>query len=102
MYGSTERTDVVKREHFWLRVDRRLIGLLRWVDCDILAQDFNRIDRIFISLKYIFFSESLTVKNSEVKRVWPEAISRWVTDGKSSLVRTSKYKKCAEKTSDGL
>jgi hypothetical protein len=35
--------------------------------CDILAQDFNRIDRILISARYTFFFVSLTEKNFEVK-----------------------------------
>jgi hypothetical protein len=30
--------------------------------------------------KYTFFFESPTIKNFEVKRAWPEAISEWVTD----------------------
>jgi hypothetical protein len=36
---------------------------------DIQAQGFNRIDTILISLMYTFFSERLTIKNSEVKHV---------------------------------
>jgi hypothetical protein len=40
----------------------------------------NRIDRILIPSRYTFFSESSTVKNSRVKRVWLGAISGWVTD----------------------
>jgi hypothetical protein len=46
----------------------RDIGLLRGVDCDIMAQCFSRIYRIVIPLRYTFFSRNLTVKNSEVKR----------------------------------
>jgi hypothetical protein len=42
------------------------VDLLRGVDCDILTQGFNRIDRILIPLSYTFFSVSPTVKNSEV------------------------------------
>jgi hypothetical protein len=32
----------------------------------------NRIDIILIPLRYTFFSESPTIKNSEIKRVWSE------------------------------
>jgi hypothetical protein len=32
------------------------------VDCDILAQDFNRIDRILIPPSNTFFSESTPAK----------------------------------------
>jgi hypothetical protein len=32
------------------------------------------IDRILIPARYIFFSESSTVKNFEVKHTWPGAI----------------------------
>jgi hypothetical protein len=56
------------------------VGLLRGVDCDILTQGFNRIDRIFISPRYTFFSGSPHAKNSVVKRAWSEAILEWVTD----------------------
>jgi hypothetical protein len=43
-----------------------LLGL--GVDCDIMAQGLNRIDRILIPPRYTFFSTSTTEKNSEVKR----------------------------------
>jgi hypothetical protein len=38
------------------------------------------IDTILIPLRYIFLFESSTEKNSGVMRVWPGAISGWVTD----------------------
>jgi hypothetical protein len=38
------------------------------------------IDKIFIPPRYTFFSGSPPVKNSEVKRAWPRAISVWVID----------------------
>jgi hypothetical protein len=44
------------------------IGLLRGVDCENLAQDFNSIDRILIPPRYTFFFGSQTTKNSGVKR----------------------------------
>jgi hypothetical protein len=55
------------------------VGLLRGVDCEILAQGFNRIDRILILPRYTFFFGSPPAKNSGVKRAWPGAISGWVT-----------------------
>jgi hypothetical protein len=42
--------------------------------CDILAQVFNRIDRIVISTRYTFFFESSCLRNLEVKGAWPIAI----------------------------
>jgi hypothetical protein len=50
--------------------------------CDILAQDFNRTDRILIPPRYTFFFGSLATKNLEVKRAWPEVMSGWVIDRK--------------------
>jgi hypothetical protein len=41
----------------------------------MLAQGFNRIDKILIPPRYTFFSERPTIKNSGVKRAWLEAIS---------------------------
>jgi hypothetical protein len=43
--------------------------------CDILAQGFNKINRIPISSRYIFFSKNLIVKSFRVKYVWSEIIS---------------------------
>jgi hypothetical protein len=68
MYASTGRTNVTKRERFWLGVDRQGRRSSRGVDCDIMAQGHNRIDRILIPPRYTFFSTSPTEKNSEVKR----------------------------------
>jgi hypothetical protein len=78
MYASTGRTDVAKRERSWLGVDRRGCQSSKGVDCDILAQVFNRIDRILIPQKYTIFSRSPTAKNSRVKHAWPGAILGWV------------------------
>jgi hypothetical protein len=33
----------------------RDVGLLRWVNCDILAQGLIGFDRIIIPLRYTFF-----------------------------------------------
>jgi hypothetical protein len=43
-------------------------------------QGYKLVDRILITLRYTFFSRSLTIKNSGVKRAWPIAILGWVTD----------------------
>jgi hypothetical protein len=45
----------------------------------------NRIDRILIPLRYIFFFVSPPANNSEVKHTWPGAILGWVTDRKVFL-----------------
>jgi hypothetical protein len=50
----------------------------RVVNCDILTQCFNKIDRILMSSMYIFFFGSPPTKNSEVKHVLSEIISGWV------------------------
>ena len=57
------------------------VGLLRGVDCHILAPGMgypgprlNRINRVIISIRCIFFFGSLSRKNFQVKRVWLGAI----------------------------
>jgi hypothetical protein len=50
------------------------------VDCDILAQGFNRIDRILIPSRYTFFFGSPIAKKFRVNRAWSGAILEWVTD----------------------
>jgi hypothetical protein len=57
------------------------VGLLRGVDCDILAPGMgcpgprlNRINRVIISTRCIFFFGSLSRKNLQVKRAWLGAI----------------------------
>jgi hypothetical protein len=57
------------------------VGLLRGVDCDILAPGMgcpgprlNRINRVIISTRCIFFFRSLPRKNLQVKRAWLGAI----------------------------
>jgi hypothetical protein len=74
--------------HTWLRGDvPRLgltnedVGLLRWVDCDILAPGMgypgprlNRNNRVPISTRCIFFFGSLSRKNIQVKSAWLGAI----------------------------
>jgi hypothetical protein len=57
----------------WLGFDRRGRRSSKGVDYDIMAQGFNRIDRIFIPLMYTFFFGSPRVKNSGVKHAWSRA-----------------------------
>jgi hypothetical protein len=53
------------------------VGLLRGVDCDILAPGMviswprlNRTNRVSIPTRCIFFFGSLSRKNLQVKRAW--------------------------------
>jgi hypothetical protein len=78
MYASTGCMDMARRGHSWLGLTDGVAGHLGGVDCEILAQDFNRIDRIFIPPRYTIHSRSPTAKNSGVKRAWPGAISGWL------------------------
>jgi hypothetical protein len=57
------------------------VGLLRGVNCDMLApgmgypgRRLNKINRVIISTRCIFFFESLSRKNLQVKRAWLGAI----------------------------
>ena len=57
------------------------VGLLRGVDCDILAPRMgcpgprlNRINSVIIPTRCIFFFGSLSRKNLQVKRAWLGAI----------------------------
>jgi hypothetical protein len=57
------------------------VGLLRGVDCNILAPRMgcpgprlNRINSVIIPTRCIFFFESLSRKNLHVKRAWLGAI----------------------------
>jgi hypothetical protein len=57
------------------------VGLLRGVDCDILAPRMgcpgprlNRINSVIIPTRCIFFFGSLSRKNLQVKRAWHGAI----------------------------
>jgi hypothetical protein len=59
--------DVELNVQMWLRgnvsslclTDRDVVLLRKWI-----VLNFNRIDRIFISPRYIFFLENSTAKNS--------------------------------------
>jgi hypothetical protein len=50
--------NVAKRGCSWLKADQRGCKFSKGVDCDILAQGFNRIDRILIPPRYDFFPEA--------------------------------------------
>jgi hypothetical protein len=58
---------MAKRGCSWLGVDRLGRRSSKRVNCDILSQSLNRIDRILVPQNYTFFSGSPTEKNSEVK-----------------------------------
>jgi hypothetical protein len=57
-YASIGCMDVAKRGRSWLKADQRGRRFSKGVDCDILAQGFNRIDRILIPPRYDFFPEA--------------------------------------------
>jgi hypothetical protein len=80
-YDDTRHTDVAKRGVPGLGLTDEDVGLLRGVDCDILAPGMgypgprlNRINRVIISTRCIFFFGSLSRKNLQVKRAWLRAI----------------------------
>jgi hypothetical protein len=80
-YDDTRHTDVAKRGVPGLGLTDEDVGLLRGVDCDILAPGMgypgprlNRINRVIISTRCIFFFGSLSRKNLQVKRAWLGAI----------------------------
>ena len=68
----------------------------------VVIASLNRDDRLLISIRNSFFSESPFGQNSKVKRAQPGVVLGWVTDWEvapgCSRVRT----KCAEKTSIDL
>jgi hypothetical protein len=72
-------TDMAKREGSWIGVDRRRHRSSKGggVDCDILTPGMgypgprlNRINRVSITTRCIFFFESLSRKNLQVKCAW--------------------------------
>jgi hypothetical protein len=80
-YDDTRHTDVAKRRGSWIGIDRRERRSSKGVDCDILAPGMgypgpriNRINRVIISTRCIFFFGSLSRKNLQVKRAWLGAI----------------------------
>jgi hypothetical protein len=80
-YDDTRHTDVAKRGGSWIGVDRRGRRSSKGVDCDILAPGMgypgprlNRLNRVIISIRCIFFFGSLSRKNLQVKRALLGAI----------------------------
>jgi hypothetical protein len=73
---------MVKRGRSWLGVDRRRRRSSKGVDCDILTQDLIGLIKYSYHQGISSFVRSPPVKNSEVKRAWPGAILRWVTNRK--------------------
>jgi hypothetical protein len=72
-YDDTRHTDVAKRGGSWIGVDRRGHRSSKGVDCDILAPwmgypspRLNRINRVFIPIRCIFFFGSLSRKFSRL------------------------------------
>jgi hypothetical protein len=76
-----------------IAAQRTDVGLLRWVDCDILAQGLIGLIEYSYHQGIASFLEaqlkrtlglsvlgSPTEKNSRVKGAWPKVISGWVTD----------------------
>jgi hypothetical protein len=58
---------MAKKGCFWLGIVQHGHRSSKGVDCDILTQYFNMIDRILIPPRYTFFSESPYMKDSCVK-----------------------------------
>jgi hypothetical protein len=80
-YDDTRHTEVAKRGGSWIGVDRRGCRSSKGVDCDILAPGMgysgprlNRINRVIISIRCIFFFGNLSRKNLQVKRAQLRAI----------------------------
>jgi hypothetical protein len=80
-YDDTRHRDVAKRGGSWIGVDRRECRSPKGVDCDILAHGMgcpgprlNRINRVYIPIRCIFFFGSLSRKNLQVKHAWLGAI----------------------------
>jgi hypothetical protein len=98
-YDNTRHTDVAKTGGSWIGIDWWGRRSSKGVDCDILApgmviswQRLNRIDRVSIQTRYIFFFRCLSRKNLQVKCAWLGAIwDGWPT-GKFSRVCMSEDK----------
>jgi hypothetical protein len=90
----TGRTNMTKRWCSWLGIDRRLRRPSKGGELWHPNSRLNRIDRILISQRYIFFSESPHVKNFGVKRACFKAISWWVTDREVFLSMHKWRQKC--------
>jgi hypothetical protein len=80
-YDDTRHTDVAKSGGSWIGVDRRGRRSSKGVDCDIPAPRLgcpgprlNKINRVIISTRCIFFFGNLSRKNLQVKHAWLGAI----------------------------
>jgi hypothetical protein len=94
-------TDMAKRGGSWIGVDRRGRRSSKGVDCDILALGWwypgprlNRINRVSIPIRCIFFFGSLSRTNLQVKHAWLGAIQDGWPNGKFSRVHMSEDKVC--------
>jgi hypothetical protein len=58
-----------------------VIGLLRGVNCDIVAQGLIGLNRILIPPRYTIFFGNSAIKKYEVKCAWLREILGWVTVG---------------------
>jgi hypothetical protein len=72
-YDDTRHTDMAKRGGSWIEVDRRGRRSSKGVDYDILAPGMgylgpriNRINRVFIQIRCIFFSEAYVERTSKL------------------------------------
>jgi hypothetical protein len=70
-YDDTRHTDVAKSGSYWIELTDENVGLLRGVDCDILTpgmrypnSKFNRINIVFISIRYLLFRKSISKEPS--------------------------------------
>jgi hypothetical protein len=78
---TTLDTDMAKRGGSWIGIRRQGRWSSKGVDCDTLAPGMgypgprlNRINRVFIPTRCIFFFGSMSQKNLQVKRAWLGAI----------------------------
>jgi hypothetical protein len=80
-YDDSRHTYVAKRGGSWIRVGQRGHRSSKGVDCDILALGMgcpgprlNKINRVSIPTRCIFFFGRLARKNLQVKHAWLGAI----------------------------
>lgn len=70
-YDDTRHTYMTKRGGYWLGVDRRRRRFSKRWWIVISWSKLNRIDRILITKRCIFFFRSLSRKNLWIKCAWP-------------------------------
>jgi hypothetical protein len=91
-YDDTRHTYVAKRGGSWIGVDRRGRWSYKGGGLWYLVLRLNRINRVFIPTRCIFFFGSLSRKNLQVKRAWLGAIWDGWPIGKFYRVRMSEDK----------